>query len=113
VTTVEGAAGEPVCETPVDRFAPAAPAQLAALPGDGGIELTWVAVTAADLAGYVVLRGDGAGGTLQALMTTPMTATSYRDQTVTSGVTYVYAVVALDQAGNPSTQSNRVTVIAR
>ena len=37
-----------------------------------------------------------------------MTATTYRDETVKPGVRYIYAVVAVDKAGNRSAESNRV-----
>jgi hypothetical protein len=111
--TMEGAASDPVCVTPVDRFAPPAPTRLVAIAGASGIDLNWLPADVPDLAGYVVLRGDGAGGTLQALMTDPVLTTSYRDTRVTSGATYVYAVVALDRAGNISPQSNAASATAR
>jgi len=112
-TTIEGAPGEPVCITPADKFPPAAPAGLVAIPSVGGIDLNWASVDAPDLAGYMVLRGDAAGGNIQALMKSPTAATSFRDANVTAGVTYSYFVVALDKAGNPSPQSNPQTVTAR
>jgi chitodextrinase len=34
-------------------------------------------------------------------------AATYRDETVKPGTRYVYAVVAVDRAGNMSPQSNR------
>jgi hypothetical protein len=52
--TIVGAPSAPACVTPVDRFPPPAPTNLQAVPGDGGIDLVWSAVQAADLAGYVV-----------------------------------------------------------
>jgi hypothetical protein len=57
-----------------------------------------------------VLRGTAPGGTLQALTPAPIRETTYRDQTATPGVRYVYAVVAVDNATpqNVSGQSNRV-----
>jgi predicted small lipoprotein YifL len=112
-TSIDGAPGEPVCVTPVDRFPPAVPGQLFAVPGAGAVDLSWVAVDAPDLAGYIVYRGEGAGEDMRPLMTSPAPATSHRDATVKPGVTYVYFVIALDKAGNASTQSNRQTVTAR
>jgi hypothetical protein len=113
LTTIVGPAGPPACASAADTFAPAAPEALVAIPGTGGIDLNWSPVAAPDLAGYIVLRGERAGGTLQALMTSPLAAASYRDTQVTSGTTYVYAVVAVDKTGNPSPQSTSVTVTAR
>jgi hypothetical protein len=112
VTTL-GEATAPVCVTPADHFPPQPAAGLSAVPGDGGIELLWNASPSSDVAGYVVLRSEGANGTLQPLMTTPIAETSYRDATAKSGVTYDYAVKAVDKAGNGSELSNRQTVTAR
>ena len=66
-------------------------------------------------AGYIVLRGEAPGDTLQAITTAPVTANSYRDETVKPGVRYVYAVVAVDTAKpqNVSAQSNRAEETAR
>ncbi|HET7094092.1 MAG TPA: hypothetical protein VFI22_11450, partial [Thermomicrobiales bacterium] len=64
VTTVETVASmsiespptDPVCVTPVDRFAPAPPANLAVVATTGAMNLIWDANTEADVAGYLVLR---------------------------------------------------------
>jgi predicted small lipoprotein YifL len=109
-TITVGRASPPACVTPVDTFPPAAPRQLAAIAGVGVINLIWEPNSEADLAGYIVLRGTAPGGTLQALTPNPIRETTYRDQTATPGVLYVYAVVAVDNASpqNVSAQSNRV-----
>jgi fibronectin type 3 domain-containing protein len=54
------------------------------------------------------LRGEGAGDTLQPL-TDVVTATNYVDRQVQPGVTYRYAVRAVDNAPkrNESPESNR------
>ena len=110
-----GASSKPSCVTAVDRFAPAAPAGLNAFPGDGAIDLLWTASSSADVAGYIVLRGDGPDGTLQPLTAAPITATQYRDQSVKAGAVYVYQIVAVDGAKPPnrSEPSNRQVVTAR
>ena len=110
-----GVASKPTCVTPVDRFAPAAPAGLNAFPGDGAIELLWTASPSADVAGYIVLRGEGPDGTLQPLTATPIAATQYRDQTAKAGTTYSYQIVAIDGATPPnrSEPSSRQVVTAR
>lgn len=110
---IESAPSPAACVTPVDTFAPAAPAGLAAVAGPGTISLIWDAVTAPDLAGYVVLRGDAPGDTLQALTPEPIKETTFSDPTVTPGQTYVYAVIAIDQAKNTSARSAPVTETAR
>jgi fibronectin type 3 domain-containing protein len=110
-----GSPSQPACVTPVDRFAPAAPAGLNAFPGDGAIELLWTASASADVAGYIVLRGEGPDGTLQPLTAAPIAATQYRDQSAKAGATYAYQVVAVDGAKPPnrSEPSNRQVVTAR
>jgi predicted small lipoprotein YifL len=103
------------CITPQDTFPPAAPRSLAAIGGAGVISLIWDPNTDSDLAGYIVLRGEAPGDTLQAITPEPVTLTSYRDETVKPGTRYVYAVVAVDRAvpQNVSPQSNRAEETAR
>jgi hypothetical protein len=103
------------CTTTKDTFPPAAPTHLDGLPDAGAVSLRWDPVTAPDLDGYLVLRGEGASGTLQRLTLAPVAATSYLDTTVRVGVTYVYAVVAVDKSSPPnvSPQSNLYTVTIR
>jgi len=113
--TLIGEPTSPSCVTPVDRFPPAPPTELRGLPGEGGIELTWTASTSADTAGYIILRSEGTSDTFQPLTTSAVTATQYRDEAVRSGVTYTYAVIAVDRATPPnqSRPSSRDTVTAR
>ena len=111
--SIIGPASPPVCVTPVDRFAPPAPTGLLAVPADGGIDVVWTTSPAPDLAGYVVLRRDDPNGTLQRLTPTPITATTYRDVNVRSGLTYEYAVIAIDKTANESTPSERKSATAR
>ncbi|HSC26074.1 MAG TPA: hypothetical protein VLD67_02305 [Vicinamibacterales bacterium] len=103
------------CVTPRDVFPPEAPRGLQAVAAAEGIELSWNANTEADLAGYVVLRGEAPGDTLQPLTPAPIRETTYRDTSTTSGVRYVYAVIAVDTATPPnaSPQSARQEVTAR
>jgi hypothetical protein len=113
--TLIGEPTQPVCVTPVDRFPPAPPSELRSFPAETGIELTWTASGTADTAAYVVLRAEGTSDTLQRLTAAPVTATQYRDLAVRSGVTYTYAVIAIDRATPPneSRPSNRDTATAR
>jgi hypothetical protein len=116
---VEGPASPPGCETPRDTFPPAAPAALAAVANEGAISLIWEPGSDADLAGYLVLRGevreDGAGDRLEAITPEPIRENTFRDTTVQPGVRYVYAVMAVDTAMPPNTSplSNRVEETAR
>jgi fibronectin type 3 domain-containing protein len=111
--TVIGPASPRTCFTPKDTYAPVAPKSLAAIAGAGVINLIWDANAETDLAGYIVLRGEAPGDTLQPITKEPVTVTSYRDESVRPGTRYVYAVVAVDRAGNNSPQSNRAEETAR
>ncbi len=113
--SIESAASERTCATPSDLFAPAAPKGLSAVAGSGIISLIWDASPEPDLAGYVVLRGEAPGDTLQPLTPTPVRDTTFRDTTVKPGARYVYAIVAVDRATPPnaSPQSARVEETAR
>jgi hypothetical protein len=111
--TVIGPASPRTCFTPKDTYAPVAPRSLAAIAGAGVINLIWDANTETDLAGYIVLRGEAPGDTLQPITQEPVTGPSYRDESVRPGTRYVYAVVAVDRAGNNSPHSNRAEESAR
>ncbi|MEO7191241.1 MAG: fibronectin type III domain-containing protein [Vicinamibacterales bacterium] len=113
--TVEGAPGPAQCITPVDTYPPAAPTGLQAVQEGPSVRLIWNPVEALDLAGYMILRGEGAGENMQPLTRTPQTESTYRDTTVVVGASYTYAVIAVDKAATPnvSQQSNRQTVPVR
>ena len=113
--TIESEPSPPGCVTPRDTFAPAAPKGLAVVAGPGIINLSWDANGEADLAGYLVLRGEAGGATLQPLTPAPIAATNFEDKTAAPGVRYAYAIVALDKAAPPnrSAPSARVEETAR
>ena len=85
--------------TVTDVSAPAAPTGLAAVAGNGQVELAWDANAEPDVAGYNVYRSTTSpvdtggtplnGGTL-------LTDPAFTDDTVVNEVTYHYAVVAVD-----------------
>ncbi len=113
--SIESDASQPACVTPRDTFPPAAPKGLRAVSEAGAVSLVWDASSEADLAGYLVLRAEAPGETLQPLTPKPVREANYRDTTVQPGVRYVYAVVAIDTAtpANASAQSAREEVTAR
>ncbi len=114
--TVESEPSAPACLTPLDKFPPAAPKNLRAVAEEGAISLVWDANAEADLGGYLVLRGEAEGGTLQPVTPQPVKDATYRDTTVTPGARYVYAVVAVDTASpnrNTSPPSPQEAVTAR
>jgi fibronectin type 3 domain-containing protein len=114
--TLESDPTAAVCVTPRDTFPPAAPKGLAVVAMEGAaMNLIWDANTEADLAGYLVLRGEAPGDTLQPLTPEPIHDTKFTDTTVKAGVRYVYAVIAVDRATPPnrSAPSARVEETAR
>jgi len=86
---------------PTDKFAPAVPTGLTAVPGTRSIELVWDRNTEKDLASYRVYR-DGQ------LTAANLTAPAYSDREAKQGVKYQYQVSALDNAGNESAKSPAV-----
>jgi hypothetical protein len=111
-----GDASPPACFTPTDTFAPAAPRSLTTVASEGVISLIWEPNTELDLGGYVVLRGEAPGDTLRPLTKAPVQNAGYRDETVTPGVRYVYAVIAVDNRlpiPNMSAASETVEETAR
>ncbi|HUE90123.1 MAG TPA: hypothetical protein VMO26_28915 [Vicinamibacterales bacterium] len=110
---VRGPASPVACASFADTFPPSAPRDLVAVAVAGGVNLIWEPSDARDVAGYLVLRGEAGGDTLTPLMTDPVTTPSYRDESVQAGIRYVYAVVAVDAAGNRSDESNRVEETAQ
>jgi predicted small lipoprotein YifL len=113
--TIESPASSPACVTPRDTFAPPAPTALEAVGGAGVISLIWEAVEAADLAGYLVFRGENGGEPSTPLTPAPIRDSSFEDRGVTPGVRYTYVVVAVDSAtpSNRSAPSNRAEETAR
>ena len=112
---LESEPSAPACSTWTDIYPPAAPKGLQAVAADDGISLSWDANTEPDVAGYLILRAEAPGDTLQPLVREPIRQTNYRDTAVQSGVRYVYAIVALDKASpaNASQPSERQEITAR
>ena len=82
------------------------------MPSEGAISLIWEPNTESDLRGYIVLRASAPGETLQPITSAPIAQTTLKDAVV-AGVRYVYAVRAVDEAGNLSEPSERVEEAAR
>jgi predicted small lipoprotein YifL len=112
---IESEPSAPACVMPRDVFPPSAPKGLQVVADEGGISLTWDANTEPDVAGYVILRGEAPGDTLQPITPAPIRETTYRDTGVQSGVRYVYVVAAVDSMTPPNTSqhSERQEVTAR
>jgi hypothetical protein len=87
--------------TPEDKFAPAVPAGVSAVPGTRNIEIVWDRNTEKDLASYKVYR-DGVK------VADGLTAPTYSDRDVKPGVRYRYQVTSVDTVGNESEKSAAV-----
>jgi len=112
---VEGHASEEQCVQAVDTFAPAPPVGVTVVAGTGEITVMWSPNAEPDLAGYLVLRGTPGDDTLARITPSPRKETRFVDRDVMSGVRYVYAVVAVDNApeANLSAPSARDETTAR
>ena len=70
--------------------------------GDGQVTISWRANQESDIAYYKVYRNSAPTGTFTFIGSTP--TTTFVDTHVTNGVTYYYAVSAVDLAGQESAQ---------
>ena len=109
--SVESDASPSRCETLTDTFPPLAPKGLRSVAGERTISLIWDPNTETDLAGYLVFRSV-AGGELQPITAAPIPDTTFSDG-VQPDVRFVYAIKAVDKAGNASPFSERVEETAR
>jgi fibronectin type 3 domain-containing protein len=87
---------------PEDRFAPAVPQGLTAVPGTKSIELVWNRNTERDFASYRIYR-DGK------LLANNVVSVAYSDRDVKQGVNYTYQLTAVDTTGNESAKSAPVS----
>jgi len=110
--TIESEGTRPECVALKDTFPPAAPRGLTAVASEGAISLIWEPSSEKDLDGYLVLRGPAPSGNLQPITPAAIHETTFRDA-VPSGAHYVYAIEAVDKAGNVSGPSTPVDETAR
>jgi hypothetical protein len=82
---------------------PQPPVGLTATAGNSQASLNWVASTGAT--SYSVYRGTSAGGESATPIATGVTATTFVDTLLTNGVTYFYAVAAVNSAGTSALSS--------
>lgn len=91
----------------VDDFAPAAPPRPVLLAESGRTRLVWDASREGDVVGYLVFVRQDGGDSVQ-LTPEPLETAEYIHEGTVSGATYVYFVVAVDEAGNRSEPSEEV-----
>ena len=98
----------------IDNTPPAAPVLLSAAPAGLDVTVTWQANTEPDFAGYLLYRNDqlvnALGIVVGSLKSYLITDTTYPDEDMPDG-TFAYYLVAMDEAGNISDQSNTIEVI--
>jgi hypothetical protein len=104
---VESAPSNEACVDMRDVTAPAAPAGVAVLPREGGLEVLWAPSADADLAGYRVYRA-APGGPRERIAEVGTSRSAWLDETARPGVAYAYTVAAFDQAGNESASAEPV-----
>ena len=96
---VESASGEEREVDYVDRFPPAPPEDLVALPQAGAVSLVWQASPGGDAVGYLVYRQDP-GAEFRKLTAEPIAELKYDDSGLTPNLLFRYRVTAVDKAGN-------------
>lgn len=97
------------CSGGGDTTPPAAPTGLAAVAGDGSVDLDWDDNGETDLDGYTVYRATTSGGSYTALNGTLLSTSAYTDDSVVNGTTYWYVITASDQTGNESAAGTEVS----
>jgi hypothetical protein len=106
-----GPLSNPIRVEAIDTFPPAVPTGLAAVAtaadstAGPSIDLSWIPVTDADLAGYAVYRREGDGPWQRVSSPQPVVGPGFHDPQVQPGHTYRYAVAAIDQLGHESARS--------
>ena len=99
----------PEHDNPLDTENPATagdPFQLQAQISGGGVSLTWNVVNLSTLQGYNIYRTETENGSFAKIASVARNSTSYVDQTVENGHSYWYKVVAYDNSGKESSQTN-------
>ncbi|HPQ42353.1 MAG TPA: fibronectin type III domain-containing protein, partial [bacterium] len=115
----EGVPGEYSETVPVDttdRFPPDPPASLTGAVSGGVVHLNWRQAANPDLAGYIVYRKSDTDPEERPLNPgNPVRGSTYSDDSVESGRTYVYSVSSVDTspAANESGRSNPWSITIR
>jgi RHS repeat-associated protein len=97
-------------QTQPDTTAPSAPTGLSGMAGDSVVSLGWTANSESDLAGYKVYVSTDNGATWSTgTNVAGSSLTSHTVSGLTNGVSYRFAVTAVDASGNESAKSNGVS----
>ncbi|MBU4329253.1 MAG: hypothetical protein KKB53_01980 [Acidobacteria bacterium] len=109
----ESGDSSPVEITAIDVFPPSAPKGLVTVAGGGIVSVSWEAVTDPDVAGYRIWRKSSEDEDFVLLTEAPLGGNSFSDENVKTNGVYLYAVTAVDRAGNESLRSAPVEVRIR
>ena len=96
------------CASDDEGTAPAAPTNLSVSPLGAGAHLTWKD-NSTDETEFVIMRQQ-APSAMAELSRVPFNGTSYHDEPITAGATYVYMIVATNENGD--SQSNQAMFVA-
>ena len=109
---------EPIVESAVaaehevdykDRFPPAIPTDVVALPETGRVRLLWQPSSSPDTQGYWIYRQDPSES-FRAINSELVVGSEYLDRELASGLTYRYYILAVDGDGNLSAASEEIEV---
>ena len=94
-------------DTKCETAAPAAPVGLTATPQSASVLLNWEANTEDDFASYTILRGEATTekGENWQTIGRQLTGTQFIDNSCAAGQPYLYKILAVDKAGNRSSDS--------
>ena len=109
---VESAFGEEREVDYEDRFPPASPEDLVALPQAGSVSLVWKPSPDSDTAGYHVYREEP-GHAFRRIDSAPITELRFVDSGLQAGVRFRYRVTAVDHVGNEGMPTPEVEVVPR
>ncbi|WKV08348.1 alpha amylase N-terminal ig-like domain-containing protein [Thermoanaerobacterium sp. CMT5567-10] len=85
-----------------DLTAPQVPSNITVKSGNGSVELSWSPSDGAT--GYNIYRSSVEGGLYEKIASN-VSGTTYKDDSVTNGLKYVYSISAIDELGNESDKS--------
>jgi hypothetical protein len=109
---VESLNSNSISVSPLDTFAPSAPASITVAAAPGRLSIFFPANPEPDIAGYNIYRSsdpDLPKGSWNKLNLELLTRTTFQDEKVESGRRYYYYLIAVDQAGNVSPSSEVVS----